>query len=154
MLKYVETAVVFEEVPTKVSLAINISGCPCRCPLCHSKHLWGDIGRELNESALEGLICANKGINCIAFMGGDGEPSRLNELAGYLRKNHPELSIAWYSGRDKVNEVISLENFDFIKIGPYMEECGPINKEGTNQVFYEVKNGVLTNKTSLFWKRY
>ena len=39
MLKYVNTAVVFQEIPDEVTLAINISGCPCRCPGCHSHNI-------------------------------------------------------------------------------------------------------------------
>ena len=44
MLKYVNTGVVFQEIPDEVTLAINISNCPCRCPGCHSHYLWEDIG--------------------------------------------------------------------------------------------------------------
>ena len=35
MLKYVNTGIVFQEIPDEVTLAINISGCPCHCPGCH-----------------------------------------------------------------------------------------------------------------------
>ena len=44
IMKYVNESVVFAEIPDEVTLAINISNCPCRCPGCHSKFLWGDIG--------------------------------------------------------------------------------------------------------------
>ena len=36
MLKYVNTGIVFQEIPDEVTLAVNISGCPCRCHGCHS----------------------------------------------------------------------------------------------------------------------
>ena len=39
MLKYVNTGIVFQEIPDEVTLAINISNCPCRCPGCHSRYL-------------------------------------------------------------------------------------------------------------------
>ena len=32
MLRYINTDIVFQEFPDEVTLAINISGCPCRCP--------------------------------------------------------------------------------------------------------------------------
>ena len=40
MLKYVNTDIVFQEIPDEVTLAVNISNCPCRCPGCHSQYLW------------------------------------------------------------------------------------------------------------------
>ena len=39
MLKYVNTGVVFQEIPDEVTLAINISNCPCHCPGCHSHYV-------------------------------------------------------------------------------------------------------------------
>lgn len=31
MLKYVNTGIVFQEIPDETTLAINISNCPCAC---------------------------------------------------------------------------------------------------------------------------
>ena len=49
MLKYTNTDIVFQEIPDEVTLAVNLSGCPCRCPGCHSPQLWGDIGEPLTR---------------------------------------------------------------------------------------------------------
>lgn len=38
-MKYSDAQVVFAEVPDEITLAISISGCPNRCPGCHSQHL-------------------------------------------------------------------------------------------------------------------
>ncbi|SHF88735.1 hypothetical protein SAMN05444364_11530 [Prevotella scopos JCM 17725] len=46
MLRYINTDIVFQEFPDEVTLAINISGCPCRCPACHSQFLWAN--KEMN----------------------------------------------------------------------------------------------------------
>ena len=73
-MKYTDTMVTFSEVPDKISLCINISGCPNRCPGCHSPELWEDIGTELNEDSLTKLINKNEGITCVCFMGGDADP--------------------------------------------------------------------------------
>ena len=51
-LKYVNTEVVFQEVPDEISLAINISGCPIHCPDCHSKFLWENVGTILDIKSL------------------------------------------------------------------------------------------------------
>ena len=56
MLKYVNTDVVFQEIPDEVTLAINISNCPCHCPGCHSRYLWEDIGLSLDTEAIDAFI--------------------------------------------------------------------------------------------------
>ena len=58
MLKYLNSDIVFQEVPDEVALAINLTGCPCHCPGCHSQYLWNDVGQPLTESALDELIAA------------------------------------------------------------------------------------------------
>ena len=52
MLKFHNYDIVFQEIPDEVTLAVNITGCPCHCPGCHSPHLWEDSGTELDEAML------------------------------------------------------------------------------------------------------
>ena len=137
MLKYVDAKVVFAEVPDEVTLAINISNCPCQCKGCHSSYLAQDIGTELTFSELRRLIKHNSGISCIAFMGGDSEPKRIDALASFVT-NHYQLKVAWYSGRQELSKEIDLQNFDVIKLGPYIEELGPLTSKTTNQRMYKV----------------
>jgi hypothetical protein len=40
-----------------------------------------------------------------------------------------------------------------VKIGPYIEQKGPLNKESTNQRLYEIKNGEKFDITYKFWKK-
>jgi anaerobic ribonucleoside-triphosphate reductase activating protein len=151
MLKYADAKVVFAEVPDEVTLAINISNCPCQCKGCHSSYLAQDIGTELTFNEVRKLIKKNSGISCIAFMGGDSEPERINALASFVT-NHYQLKVAWYSGRQELSKDIELRNFDAIKLGPYIEELGPLSSRTTNQRFYRVEKGVLTDITNKFWK--
>ena len=151
MLKYVDAKVVFAEVPDEVTLAINISNCPCQCKGCHSSYLAQDIGTELTFNEVRKLIKKNSGISCIAFMGGDSEPKRIDTLASFVT-NHYQLKVAWYSGRQELSKEIDLQNFDAIKLGSYKEEFGPLNSRTTNQRFYKVSDGELINITSKFWK--
>ena len=137
MLKYVDTKVVFQEVPDEVTLAINISNCPCHCKNCHSSYLAEDIGEELNSHSLKGLIDNNKGITCISFMGGDSNSSDIDALAQWVKIYYP-LKVAWYSGRQELAKEINLKWFDFLKLGPYIEELGPLNSKTTNQRMYKV----------------
>ena len=138
-MKYCETAITFSEVPDEVTLCINISNCPCHCKGCHSAYLAEDIGEELTFKVLDSLIKKNEGITCVAFMGGDAEPATVNDLASYVKESYPNIKTAWYSGRQELSKHIEIKNFDAIKLGPYIEELGPLNSKTTNQRFYEVK---------------
>ena len=152
MLKYVDAKVVFTEVPNEITLAINISGCPCNCKGCHSSYLAEDIGTELTFNEVRKLIKKNNGISCIALMGGDAEPNKINALASFIINHYSSIKVAWYSGRQGLSEDIELSNFDFIKLGPYKGEFGPLNSRTTNQRFYKVSDGELIDITSKFWK--
>lgn len=151
MLKYLNTQVTFAEVPDEITLCINITGCKNGCKNCHSSYLAEDIGTELTFNELRRLIRNNSGISCIAFMGGDSEPERIDALASFVT-NHYQLKVAWYSGRQELSKDIELRNFDYIKLGPYMEEFGPLNSRTTNQRMYKVHDCELEDITSRFWK--
>ena len=56
MLKYFDKAIVFQEIPDEVSLAINITNCPHRCKNCHSPYLRENIGTELTYEELDLLL--------------------------------------------------------------------------------------------------
>ena len=161
MLKYVNTDVVFQEIPNETTLAINISNCPCHCKGCHSAYLAEDIGDYLDLGTLMRLIDKNKGITCVAFMGGDSDPRSINMLASIIKTKG--LLTAWYSGRQELTNGIELKNFNFIKLGPYIEELGGLKSPTTNQRLYEVKmskevdekgNPIygLEDITNIFWK--
>lgn len=161
MLKYVNTDVVFQEIPNETTLVINISNCPCHCKGCHSAYLAEDIGDHLDLRALMRLIDKNKGITCVAFMGGDSDPQSINMLASIIKTKG--LLTAWYSGRQELTKGIELKNFNFIKLGPYIEELGGLKSPTTNQRLYEVKMSKevdekgkpiygLEDITNMFWK--
>lgn len=138
MLKFTDTQVTFAEVPDEITLCINISNCPCHCKGCHSAYLAEDIGALLSEAGLTLLIEANRGISCVAFMGGDANPEEINLHAAFIKGMYPGIKVAWYSGRQELSKDIDLVNFDYIKLGPYDEDRGPLNKRTTNQKFYKV----------------
>lgn len=157
MVKYYNAMVVFEEVPDEITIAINITNCPCNCRGCHSNFLWEDVGTELSFKELDDLLKKNEGVTCVCFMGGDREPNYINELAFFVKENHKGIKTAWYSGRDEMSRAISLDNFDFIKIGHYDEKFGGLDKRTTNQRMYQViKKGEneheLSDITKKFWK--
>ncbi len=164
MIKYYpeSVSVVFEEIPDYVTLAIEITNCLGRCEGCHSPWLREDIGEELTPEVLRKLIDDNKGINCVCFMGEGKDPEALKKLALSImfRSDYP-YKVALYSGRDEVEEEYD-DYFDFIKVGPYKPEFGPLNKETTNQRLYEIERkfgtdfAVVTERKDItykFWKK-
>lgn len=156
-MKYVDAKVVFAEIPDEVTLAINISGCPIRCPDCHSKYLWEDVGEPLNRDSLHNLIEKNKGISCLVFMGGDANTAYLQSLIYWVKTRHPELKVAWYSGREEPLKRSDVRYLDYIKMGPFIKERGPLNNKNTNQRLYKIHHldeGRLRIEdiTSKFWK--
>lgn len=156
MLKYFNSQVTFAEIPDEVTLCINITNCPCHCKGCHSPYLSDDIGLPLDLENLTYLIDSNKGITCVCIMGGDVNPSEVNDIAQDIKEYYPELKVGWYSGKQEISKDIDLHNFNYIKLGPYIKERGPLNSKTTNQVMLKVdiiKGKVFTKDiTSKFWK--
>lgn len=133
-----------------VSLAINISNCQNNCVGCHSSYLRKDIGEELTDNVLKQLIQKNKGVDCVLFMGEGNDTLGLLKLAKVVKNEG--LLVGLYSGRDNIEKEI-YNCFDYVKIGSYIKECGPIDKETTNQrLFNKSKNGTFINITHKFWK--
>lgn len=153
MLKYLNTQVTFAEVPDEITLCINITGCKNGCKNCHSSYLAEDIGNPLNKTVLSKLLEDNKGISCVSFMGGDRDTIHMVALASWV-KTHTNLKVAWYSGRQELSDMVArqLRWFDYIKLGPYREEFGPLNSRTTNQRMYKVHDCELEDITSKFWK--
>lgn len=158
MLKYLNYDVVMAEVPDEIALAINITNCPNNCIGCHSPYLRNDVGEELTTERLSTIIDNNRGVTCICFMGGDSDPDYLNTLAFSVkvRSDYP-YKVAWYSGKDEISDVINKDLFDYIKVGPYLEYKGPLNKPTTNQIMYKIHHNenetVLENITHKFWNK-
>ena len=155
MIKYVDTLIGFREIPNEITLCINISNCPNNCPGCHSSWLLKDEGTPLTYIELKSLIKKNKGITCICFMGGDKEPWEIQRLAKLIKEDY-DIKVGWYSGKDKMWEGINLIYFDYIKIGSYKKEFGPLYNPTTNQILYKVihteVSTVIMDITNLFWK--
>ncbi|MEE1516312.1 MAG: anaerobic ribonucleoside-triphosphate reductase activating protein [Lachnospiraceae bacterium] len=155
MLKYVDTLVSFQEIPDEISLCINISNCPNNCPGCHSAYLKDDIGTPLTYTELMRILKDIRGITCVCFMGGDKEPWEIQRLAQFVKEKG--LKVAWYSGKQELHEDVRLANFDYVKLGPYVEELGPLTSPTTNQVMYKIDHladkPFVVDITSRFWKK-
>ena len=140
MLKYYNYDIVCQEIPDEVTLAVNISGCPNRCPGCHSPWLQEDIGEALTTDALSELMDKyGSAVTCLCFMGGDREPQEVERLAKFVRNAYPRIKIGWYSGCDRLPAAVDMTSFQFVKLGAYVESRGGLRSESTNQRLYKIE---------------
>ena len=143
MLKYVNTDIVFQEIPDEVTLAVNISNCPCRCPGCHSTYLWQDIGQPLTGDVMDRFMQKyGDGITCVVA-----------SLSRYMHEKYPGIKLGWYSGRTETKRHTAASLFDYVKSGPYKEALGGLKSKTTNQRLYKRDgDGQFVDITSRFWK--
>lgn len=161
MIKFEDTAIVFREVPDEITLAINLTNCPHHCKGCHSPHLWEDRGLILTADGIDTMLeePSNVPVTCVAFMGGDNDPDTLFEINREFKRRHPNMKTCWYTGYSYEDHKFlrwshRLTEFDYVKMGRYREELGPIDKEGSNQVMFKTTSKVsMENITERFRKR-
>ena len=156
MLKYVNHDIVFQEFPDEVTLAVNLSQCPNACPGCHSMYLWGDEGERLSLSRLRAMAEAYAGeITCVALMGGDNDPESVLLILSELRRAMPGIRTGWYSGHASLPRCFNdYPAPDYVKIGPWREECGRLSSPSTNQRMYRcLPDGSRLDITERFWKK-
>lgn len=152
MIKYKDIYIVFEEIPDQITLAINITNCTGRCVGCHSPELRADLGCELTENVLDEMIARNYGINCVCFMGEGTDPERIVELATHIKRVHG-FKVAIYVGVEECYQPY-WGVFDYIKLGPYMPEFGPLNSRTTNQKMWKCNDArEWEDITHMFWER-
>jgi len=90
MLRYTDYDIVFREIPDETTLAVNLAGCPNRCPGCHSPQLQEPIGEPLTEEVVERLLVRyGAAVTCFCLMGGDAEPHEAARLALFARRPRP-----------------------------------------------------------------
>lgn len=152
MLQYVNYDVVFQEFPDEVSLCVNLSLCPHRCVGCHSSYLQGDIGEALTFERLCTLIAGEAGITCVGLMGGDNDPLAVMALAKAVKAHYgAQLRVGWYSGADRVARCLDVSGLDYIKVGGYRPQFGPLSSPTTNQRLYKLsKEGAFIDITHRF----
>lgn len=139
MLKCYSYDIVCQEIPDEITLAVNISCCPNRCPGCHSPWLWSDEGKVMDEELLASLIGRySAAITCFCFMGGDAEPMEVQRLADWIRQTYPQLKTAWYSGKETLPDGFDVRSLDYLKLGPYIEELGGLKSPTTNQMLFRI----------------
>lgn len=152
MLLYTDYDIVFQEIPDEVTLAVNLAGCPNRCPGCHSPQLQQEIGNPLTPEVLDTLLSRyGDSVTCLCLMGGDGDPQTVSSLLAHLRQHWPQLHTGWYSGATRQPDDFRPELFDYLKLGPYVAALGGLRSPTTNQRLWRLHgDGTRTDLTPLF----
>jgi len=156
MLKYQTYKIVFQEIPNEITFAVFLSHCPNKCNGCHSPHLWKDEGTILDVIQIENWIERYKnGISCFCFMGGDSDPDTIQSMSSFIKGKYGHfIKTAWYSGKNKLPENCSIQNFNYIKLGQYMSLLGGLDSVTTNQRLYYIENNKMLDITYLFQKQF
>lgn len=79
-----------------------------------------------------------------------GPYTEVQELCKYI-KNTYNLKTAWYSGVKSLPDDLSY--LDYIKVGPFKEELGPLNNPNTNQRLYVIIDNKPLDITYKFWNK-
>ena len=150
-MRYHKYSIVFNEIPTEISLAFSITGCGGPCINCHSPFLHDkNNGKLLSEDLFINLITKyNNQISCVLFLGGEWEEDRLNYFLKLARRNN--IKTALYT-RLKFNEVSRKlkYNLTYLKVGEYLDGFGGLESVITNQRLYRLKPK-KEDITKLFW---
>ena len=155
MIKYLNHALTFAEVPDEVALCINVTNCPHKCPGCHSPELREDIGYDL-EAALPGLLREYIGaITCVCLMGEGNDIDALRQCLSVIKCSG--LKTCLYTGCDRPSEVLqALPYLDYLKLGHYDRDLGGLANQATNQKMYrlcfEPSNHTYPSFFDITWK--
>ena len=143
-LRFIAEQVVWQEVPGEVSLAFTVSGCPLRCPGCHSSDSWdAQQGLPLTVEYLQQRISQYRGlISCVLFFGGEWRPGVLLPLLQLVRA--AGLHSCLYTGLETIPNELQAQ-LTFLKTGPWIRELGGLNSRSTNQVFTDLRTGKTLN---------
>lgn len=141
MLKYLYTQVVFSEIPNEVTLGVSISGCQIHCKGCHSRDLWEDKGTPLTIKEIDKLLSNNQGVTCLLLLGGERDIDSLTTLFAHVYNTYPNIRTAWYCGLDQIpkNHLNIMQFLNYVKIGHYDPELGPLTSPTTNQKLYHIE---------------
>lgn len=153
--KYDGIMICFQEIPDETCLSFSITNCPHRCTGCHSPWLQTNCGQLVEEDWKPLMNKYGDYITCVLFMGGD-DAAQVDELIRFAKlAKAQKLSTALYSGNDIFpSNPELLAAFDYIKVGSYQSDKGPLNSPTTNQRLYkkDAYNNWL-DITYKFWRK-
>lgn len=121
MLNYSNGIISSAYVPDETSLCIQVA----------------DRGQPLLEHLPIILQQYQKYITCLCLMGGDHDQSELRAI--FKQAHEIGLKTCLYTGLSEMSMINKklLDELDYIKLGPFIKEKGPLNNPSTNQRMYK-----------------
>jgi anaerobic ribonucleoside-triphosphate reductase activating protein len=136
-VNYLSHDIVFKEHPKHVSIGLFITGCPNKCPGCHSPVLQTNTGKELTVDELKKILTKYNGLaDNVIFFGGD-HCADLNTLLIVCKEMGYKTTL--WTGSNSVSG-ITMALLDYLKVGPYKQELGGLSSPMTNQKYFDLKN--------------
>ena len=159
MLKYYDVAVTFAEFPDEIAVCVNITNCPGLCEGCSEPWLREDIGTPLTNEEIDKILASHQSCTVFGILGGDADHEDVLRVAQYV-KEHSSMKVGFYSGVDWLDCQLCTV-VDFYKIGRWIQpqgdpatwwktNCGPLPFSFSNQLYFEISNGKITNTTQKF----
>ncbi len=150
-MNYYSYSIVFNEIPTEISLAFAITGCGGHCVNCHSPFLHDkNNGVLLTEDIFMSLITKYKNqVSCVLFLGGEWEEERLNYFLKLSRRNGFKTGLYTRLNYNLVLRKLKY-NLTYLKVGEYLEGFGGLDSVITNQRLFQLKPK-KKDITKLFW---
>lgn len=143
IFRALEPVVSLQEVPGEISLIFQITGCPHRCHGCHSQELWPSNGTEFGLEHLSSEITRYAGLfTCVCFFGGEWMPEQLLDYLSYARRLGYKTCL--YSGANDIHPDLYAE-LNYLKLGPWIEALGGLDKKTTNQKFFDLDKKIELN---------
>ena len=94
-------------------------------------------------------------VNGLSYAGGEWDSTSLTTLLKSVRDRN--IKTALYSGQPLqyfINDNLRYL-LDYLKVGPYVEALGSVDKPSTNQRLYRLRSGqILEEITPKFWNNY
>ena len=148
MLYYQGYTVSFQEVPDEVSLVVLVADCPHKCAGCHSPMLQKPIGYDLEKDLRKLIMDYDGAITCVCLMGEGKDPDALTEALWYIRDQGFKTCL--YTGK-VCSSGLPIDLLDYLKVGPYIESLGGLDKPTTNQRMYKIDHAVENAGSPTFY---
>lgn len=168
----VSMGITFAEIPDRMAVYIELGDCCLHCKGCHSPELCTPMtqGAELVDILEYVQSALDNGANAILVLGGtDCNHFKRETLIDMLQALSQLGAVCLYSGSDDtkgIQQLASLGNCTWVKVGSYKEKLGGLQSKTTNQRFYKAElrmkldykernysvEPIWKDVTELFWR--
>ncbi len=144
-MNYITLGVKCQEVPNELTLILAITGCPRKCPECHSPEQQNpDHGYPWHDNKVSQIHATYQDlITCVCIFGGELYQDKVLAIFQEIKNTTP-YKTCWYLGQDLDQVPTPMfqemeECLDFAKFGAYDKVKGGLASPETNQEFLDMQ---------------